>query len=232
MEFFSSANQLDNQSITLIGFSVLLAFLLSSLLVFTYEKVSRDVVTPDHFLQSLILMSIVTTMIMQSIGDSPARGFGIFGALAILRFRTQLISPRNISFIFAAMAVGIACGVYSFSNAIIGTLAFSLGAFFLRLTPFSRKNNLRGQLRIEVPAEAVYRQQIETTIRPYSKRFVLKRMRVIPELTSGEPQVEYLFELNLPNEMKGLELTKELSALESAKNVRLFFDDTYINLYD
>jgi uncharacterized membrane protein YhiD involved in acid resistance len=232
MEFFSSANQLDNQSITLIGFSVLLAFLLSSLLVFTYEKVSRDVVTPDHFLQSLILMSIVTTMIMQSIGDSPARGFGIFGALAILRFRTQLISPRNISFIFAAMAVGIACGVYSFSNAIIGTLAFSLGAFFLRLTPFSRKNNLRGQLRIEVPAEAVYRQQIETTIRPYSKRFVLKRMRVIPELTSGEPQVEYLFELNLPNEMKGLELTKELSAIESAKNVRLFFDDTYINLYD
>jgi hypothetical protein len=111
-------------------------------------------------------------------------------------------------------------------------LAFSFGAFFLRLTPFSRKNNLRGQLRIEVPAEAVYRQQIETTIRPYSKRFVLKRMRVIPELTSGEPQVEYLFELNLPNEMKGLELTKELSALESAKNVRLFFDDTYINLYD
>ncbi len=232
MEFFASTSQLDNQSITLIGFSVLLAFLLSSLLVFTYEKVSRDVVTPDHFLQSLILMSIVTTMIMQSIGDSPARGFGIFGALAILRFRTQLISPRNISFIFAAMAVGIACGVYSFTNAIIGTLAFSLGAFFLRITPFSRKNNLRGQLRLEVPADEAYRQQIEDIIRPFCKRFVLKRMRILPELTSGEPQVEYQFELNLPNEMKGLELSRQLSALESTKNVRLFFDDTYINLYD
>jgi hypothetical protein len=232
MEFFASTSQLDNQSITLIGFSVLLAFLLSSLLVLTYEKVSRDVVTPDHFLQSLILMSIVTTMIMQSIGDSPARGFGIFGALAILRFRTQLISPRNISFIFAAMAVGIACGVYSFTNAIIGTLAFSLGAFFLRITPFSRKNNLRGQLRLEVPADEAYRQQIEERIRPFCKRFVLKRMRILPELTSGEPQVEYQFELNLPNEMKGLELSRQLSALESTKNVRLFFDDTYINLYD
>jgi len=232
MEFFASTSQLDNQSITLIGFSVLLAFLLSSLLVFTYEKVSRDVVTPDHFLQSLILMSIVTTMIMQSIGDSPARGFGIFGALAILRFRTQLISPRNISFIFAAMAVGIACGVYSFTNAIIGTLAFSLGAFFLRITPFSRKNNLRGQLRLEVPADEAYRRQIEDIIRPFCKRFVLKRMRILPELTSGEPQVEYQFELNLPNEMKGIELSRQLSALESTKNVRLFFDDTYINLYD
>lgn len=232
MEFFTSTSQLDNQSITLIACSVLLAFLLSSLLVFTYEKVSRDVVTPDHFLQSLILMSIVTTMIMQSIGDSPARGFGIFGALAILRFRTQLISPRNISFIFAAMAVGIACGVYSFSNAIIGTLAFSIGAFFLRITPFSRKNNLRGQLRIEVPASESHRKQIESLIKPFSQRFVLKRMRIIPELNSGEQHVEYLFELNLPNEMNGLELSRQLSALESAKNVRIFFDDTYINLYD
>ena len=121
MEFFNAVSSVDNQSIYLIAFSVLLTFLLSSLIVFTYEKVSRDVITPDHFLQALILMSIVTTTIMQSIGDSPARGFGIFGALAILRFRTQMISPRNISFIFAAMAVGIACGVYSFVNAIIGT---------------------------------------------------------------------------------------------------------------
>jgi uncharacterized membrane protein YhiD involved in acid resistance len=130
------------------------------------------------------------------------------------------------------MAVGIACGVYSFTNAIIGTLAFSLGAFFLRITPFSRKNNLRGQLRLEVPADEAYRQQIEERIRPFCKRFVLKRMRILPELTSGEPQVEYQFELNLPNEMKGLELSRQLSALESTKNVRLFFDDTYINLYD
>jgi hypothetical protein len=127
MEIFATLSNIDNQSIVLIAFSVLLSFLLSSLIVFTYEKASRDVATPDHFLQSLILMSLVTTTIMQSIGDSPARGFGIFGALAILRFGTQLFSPRNISFIFAAMAAGIACGVYSFINAVIGTnIGFAL----------------------------------------------------------------------------------------------------------
>ena len=130
MEFFASLAAFDNQSAVLIVFSVLLTFVLSGLIVFTFEKVSREVTTPDHFLQSLILMSLVTTTIMQSIGDSLARGFGIFGALAILRFRTQIFSPRNISFIFAAMAVGIACGVYSFANAIIGTIAFCSAAFF------------------------------------------------------------------------------------------------------
>jgi uncharacterized membrane protein YhiD involved in acid resistance len=231
MEIFTSVSSLDNQSISLIAFSVLLSFLLSSLVVFTYEKVSRDVITPDHFLQALILMSIVTTTIMQSIGDSPARGFGIFGALAILRFRTQMISPRNISFIFAAMAVGIACGVYSFVNAIIGTLAFCLIAFFLRLTPFSRRNNLRGQLRLELPATAEKRKETQQVIAQFSRKFVLKRYRILADKGIGEG-VEYNYELRLNNELEGFELTQQLNAIEGVKNIRLNFDDTYINLYD
>jgi uncharacterized membrane protein YhiD involved in acid resistance len=231
MEIFTSVSSLDNQSIYLIGFSVLLSFLLSSLIVFTYEKVSRDVITPDHFLQALILMSIVTTTIMQSIGDSPARGFGIFGALAILRFRTQMISPRNISFIFAAMAVGIACGVYSFVNAIIGTFAFCLIAFFLRLTPFSRRNNLRGQLRLELPGAAEKRTSAQQIIAQFSQKFVLKRYRILSDKGEGEG-IEYTYELRLNAEMDGFELTQKLNAIEGVKNIRLNFDDTYINLYD
>ena len=149
MDFLSALSNDDSQSYILIGFAVLLAFLLSSLIVFTYENSSRDVVPPDHFIQSLILMAIVTTTIMESIGDSMARGFGIFGALAILRFRINITNPRNVAFIFASMAVGIACGVNSFVNAVIGTLAFCLIAFFLRLTPYGRKNNLLGAITIQ-----------------------------------------------------------------------------------
>ncbi|MBK8921930.1 MAG: DUF4956 domain-containing protein [Saprospirales bacterium] len=145
MDFLSSVSYLDNQSVVLIGFSVLLAFLLSSLIVFTYEKTSQEVVPPHHFIQSMILMAMVTATIMQSIGDSLARGFGIFGALAILRFRTNLISTRNISFIFASMAVGIACGVSGFYKGDHWHTGVLPGRFLLRLTPFSRKSNLLDQ---------------------------------------------------------------------------------------
>lgn len=225
MEVFSSVASIDNQSVTLIAFSVLLSFLLSCLIVFTYEKVSRDIATPDHFLQSLVLMAIVTTTIMQSIGDSPARGFGIFGALAILRFRTQLFSPRNISFIFAAMAVGIACGVYSFVNAVIGTLAFCLVAFFLRLTPFSKKSNLLGQLRLEVPATQEGKAAVQQTIKQFTRKFALKRYRILPP-DKGD-MAEMTFEIRLRDEVAGVELTKSLRNIEGAQAVRLNFDDTY-----
>lgn len=185
MDFLSSVSNQDNQSYILIGFSVLLAFLLSSLIVFTYEKSSRDVVPPDHFIQSLILMAIVTATIMESIGDSMARGFGIFGALAILRFRINITNPRNVAFIFASMAVGIACGVNSFVNAIIGTTAFCLIAFFLRLTPYGHKNNLLGQLRFNLIADSPQLDKAQDIIRELCRSYVLKRYRI----TSTEQKV-------------------------------------------
>lgn len=231
MEFLTSVSNLDNQSVVLIVFSVLLAFVLSSLIVFTYEKTSQEVATPHHFIQSLILMAIVTTTIMQSIGDSLARGFGIFGALAILRFRTNLISTRNISFIFAAMAAGIACGVYSFLTAIIGTLAFCLIAFFLRLTPFSRKSNLLGQLRFELPSSSPQFEPAQGIIREFCNAFVLKRYRVLYAEERGE-YVEYQFELRLKNELQGMQLAGKLRQLEGMQGMRLNFTDTYVNLTD
>jgi uncharacterized membrane protein YhiD involved in acid resistance len=226
MEFFASLAAFDHQSAILIIFSVLLTFVLSGLIVFTYEKASRDVVSPDHFLQSLVLMSLVTTTIMQSIGDSLARGFGIFGALAILRFRTQLFSPRNISFIFAAMAVGIACGVYSFANAIIGTLAFCAAAFFLRLTPFSRKNNLRGQLRFDLPVGVGGQDAAERILGVFSKRYVLKRYR-LPTQTGQQDFVEYTYDLRLRDASQGVDLTQQLKQIDGVQNIRINFEDTY-----
>jgi uncharacterized membrane protein YhiD involved in acid resistance len=222
---------MDNQSVYLIVFSLVLVFLLSSLIVFTYDKVSQEVIRPDHFLQSLILMSIVTAIIMQSIGDSLARGFGIFGALAILRFRTNISSPRNIAFIFAAMAVGIACGVYSFLTAVIGTLVFCLVAFFLRLTPFSRKNNLRGQLRLELPA-GVDRAAIHALMKGACRHFVLKRYRILDLDAEGMQFVECNYELYMDEEERGVALTEALRATEGVRAIRLAFSDTYVNQYD
>lgn len=231
MDILSSISNQEGPSFVLILFSVLLAFLLSSLLVLTYEKTSRDIVPPDHFIQSIILMAIVTATIMESIGDSMARGFGIFGALAILRFRTNIFNPRNVSFIFASMAVGIACGVNSFANAIIGTVAFCLIAFFLRLTPYGRKNNLLGQLRFELNSDPAEFEKAQQIIRRHCRNFVLKRYRInyIPQ---KENIIEYAFELRLQNEMHGMKLTDNLRELQGMQNIRLSFNDTYIHQTD
>ena len=125
-----------------------ISFVLSSLIAITYEFTTRSNHSRGHFLQALSMISIVASMIMLAIGDSLAVGLGMLGALSIIRFRTSLNNPRNITFIFASLAIGIACGVLGFSIAIVGTLLFCAAAFLLHFSPWKKKEFLTGVLRI------------------------------------------------------------------------------------
>ncbi|MBK8562503.1 MAG: DUF4956 domain-containing protein [Saprospiraceae bacterium] len=127
----------DNPTLMSVVYAMLFAFLLSVLVAFTYEKTSRDLFVPGNFLQAMILGSMAAATVMLAIGDSLARGLGMIGALAIIHFRTNLRDPRNIIFMFASLAVGIASGVHAYNTAFMGTVAFCIVAFLLRLTPFS-----------------------------------------------------------------------------------------------
>ena len=131
--------------------TILFSFVLSCLVVLTYDLTTKAIKRPYHFLQSLTLISMVAATVMQAVGDSLARGLGMLGALAIIRFRTTLRDPRNMTFMFASIACGIACGVQGYIIAIIGTIGFCLGAIILRFSPFFDKTNLIATLRFELP---------------------------------------------------------------------------------
>lgn len=223
----SLSNNAQNTPLSLIFFASLMTLGLSLLLVFTYEKTSREVARPDHFIQSLLLMSIVTTTIMQSIGDSLARSFGIFGALAIIRFRMRISSPRDVAFVFATMAVGIACGVHSFVNGVIGTVFFCLVVFILRLTPFSQKQNLVGQLRFTLTEGSKNLSVIQSIIKKFAQDASLKRYRVFVN-DEKKQGVEYDYQIKLKDEMQGIELADALKKVEDLTEIRLSFDDAYI----
>ena len=107
---------------------------------------------------------------MQAIGDSLARGLGMLGALAIIRYRVTLKTPRNMVFTFAALAAGISCGVYAFIIALTGTIGFCAIAFSLRFSPLSKTNALLGTLRFDIPIDENI-QTVESIIKKYSGKF-------------------------------------------------------------
>jgi uncharacterized membrane protein YhiD involved in acid resistance len=206
----------------LIVLALLLTFILSVILVIGYQTTSRQVSTPQHFIQSLMLMSIVTATIMQSIGDSLALSFGIFGALAIIRFRTRISDPRDVAFIFASMAIGIACGVHSFINAIIGTFAFCIIIFLIRFSPYGSKNNHVAEVKIALPLRGdplVVNQVLASA----KGNFTLRRTRYVN--VDNNPTIEYDFRLKLENMGDASFIIDKLSAIENAKLIRFNFDD-------
>lgn len=227
-DYLSLQNSSENPTLVTAVFTVLLSFILSAILVFTYEKTTREVPRSDHFLQGMILISIVAATVMQAIGDSLARGLGMLGALSIIRFRTTVRDPRNIVFMFMSLAVGIACGVYGFLIAVVGTVGFSISAFILRLTPFSKKNNLIGSLKFDLieGKNSPDFQTVQKLLKKHCSNFAVTRFKTATQ-SDGTRVVSYEYTLKLASETEGeFGLYDELMPLKDIRNIRLNVQDT------
>ena len=123
-------------------FGVFLTYCLSVIVAFTSVKTFLGLFDSRSYIQAMILSAIVVCCAMQAIGDNLARGLGVMGALSIIRFRTNLNEPRDMIFLFACLAIGIANGVHSYSIVIVATFGFCLAAVTLYSPPLAHIMNI------------------------------------------------------------------------------------------
>jgi uncharacterized membrane protein YhiD involved in acid resistance len=72
-------------------------------------------------MQSQILLAVVAAALMMVVADNAARAFAIFAAAALVRFRTTVRDPKEITVILVSLGVGLAAGVGRWELAIILT---------------------------------------------------------------------------------------------------------------
>ncbi len=61
--------------------------------------------------QTQILLSVVAAALMMIVGDNAARAFAIFAAVSLVRFRTNIRDPKEITVLLISLALGLAAGV-------------------------------------------------------------------------------------------------------------------------
>lgn len=72
--------------------------------------------------QAQVLLTVAGALMMIIIGSSLARAFGIAGAASIIRFRTPVEDPRDITILFILMGLGMAAGLGALAVAGLGTI--------------------------------------------------------------------------------------------------------------
>jgi hypothetical protein len=72
--------------------------------------------------QAQVLLTIAGALMMMVIGNSLARAFGIAGAASIVRFRTPVDDPRDVTVLFLLMGLGMAAGLGAVALAALGTV--------------------------------------------------------------------------------------------------------------
>lgn len=83
------------------------------------------------FVQTLVLMGMIVSVIMLVVGSNIARAFSLVGALSIIRFRNAIKETRDVGFVFFAMAIGMATGTRFYLLAIIATAVISMVMFMM-----------------------------------------------------------------------------------------------------
>jgi uncharacterized membrane protein YhiD involved in acid resistance len=216
----------SHPALVTILYSVLLAFLLSTLIAVTYEKTFRGLSYSRNFVQAIFLGSIVAATVMQAVGNSLAAGIGMLGALAIIRFRTGLRDPRDIIFIFSSLAAGIACGVGGYSIAIVGTLVFCSIAFALYFTPLGSANQFDGMLRFSVDNSSELQNRLTEILKKHCRVFALVTLR---DMAQGK-RLDCAYHIKLRREGGNAELVAALNGITSIQGVNIMLQDNTVEL--
>lgn len=94
-----------------IALRLLLAGLLGAALAYRPRRKILALKRNPYVSQTQILLAIVAAALMIIVGDNAARAFGIFAAVSLVRFRTNIRDPKEVTVLLICMALGLAAGV-------------------------------------------------------------------------------------------------------------------------
>lgn len=127
--------------------SLILAFLLSNFLGFIYKKYARTLSNHEGLANVFPLLSIVTTLVISVVKSSLALSLGLVGALSIVRFRTPVKEPEELTYLFFSIALGLSLGAEQYAAAFIsitiGSIAIIINDKLRKRRKLSANNNLR-----------------------------------------------------------------------------------------
>lgn len=222
--FFGTQEVLGPQQI---AGALVLSFLLSMVYALVYQFTFRGFTYSRSYIHTMVLGSMVTCMLIMSVGNNLARGMGILGTLAIIRFRTPVRDPRDAMFLFACLGVGIACGAGMPLVAVIGTLIMCSVALLLHWLPFASRREYEGLLRFMTQLnDSKAEQEIKDILVRYCASFYVLGMR---EAEQGDC-VEYSYQIRLVDPSYQRDLIDAFKKAGRFEDVTLLMQRTTVEL--
>lgn len=206
--------------------SFLVSFLMSSMIASIYVKTFQGLSYSRGLVQTMILGSMISCLLMIAIGDNVARGIGIVGSLAIIRFRTNLRDPRDLVFLFASFGVGIASGVQSFLTAMIGGSTFCIVSVVLYKLEFGTRRPHDGMVRFQAPTDLDAAGQINDILKRITKHFALVTLRDVAQGTA----VDYSYQVKLSDPDDSLRIIHELRLIDGIRGLTFISQETTVEV--
>jgi len=203
--------------LTNLGVAFICSLIISAFYRITYRGPGYSI----SYINSLVVLGMITSIVIMVIGNNLARAFGLVGAMSIIRFRTAVKDTMDIIYIFFSLAIGMAAGVGLHIIAFIGTLFIGTIIFILSKTNALSMAEDKFLLQFtysghEISEKAAY----NSTLKKYCRRVNLLNIKSI--LNNGS---EISYHVSLRNKKLNHEFINELGTVEGVKQINLYFDE-------
>jgi len=168
-ELFSSMRNIGTLDILI---NVLLSAAMSYLIYLVYVRYGSSLSNRKHFGSSFLLITICTCLIIALIKSSIALSLGLVGALSIIRFRTAIKEPQELTYIFFCIAMGLGFGA---NERLVTLSAGFLVLIILVVSGSMRKNKIEDVYNISVETKILGVDRIVSIIGKYCNRLDMRR---------------------------------------------------------
>jgi hypothetical protein len=183
-----------------------LAALLVAALAFRPRRGVPSLPRNPYVAQTQILLAVVASALMMIVGDSAARAFGIFAAASLVRFRTNIRDPKEVTVLLISLAIGLATGVGRWELAL--TLAVFVFPLLWVLEHYEMGQVVRPIL-VTVKTRDTARTQ-ETLIRLFRRYRFNAELRQLDPSDAEEPVGCIVYFLNMNLNVSTDELSEEI----------------------
>ena len=196
---------------------LLVAWLIGQGVGWIYARSHGSLSYSQNFVQSLVILTMVVCVIMGVVGDSLARAFGLAAALAIVRFRTPVKDARDTTFLFLAVASGMAAGAGQLKLAVASAVLTGLAATWMDWTAFGTRSEAEGMLRFRFSGDDDQRDAVAGILRRHTSGFRLTGARA-----AGPDGIEELvYDVSLRSDGAASKLLGDLTGTGAVTGITL-----------
>lgn len=189
--------------------AMVIALAIGFFINYVYRKTFNGVMYSSSFGTSLVAMCVTTTFVILAVTSNVVLSLGMVGALSIVRFRTAVKEPIEISYLFWAIAAGIVVGAGMFPLAVFGSVIIGIV-----LVIFVNKKTTDNPYILVVNCD---NDVAEKRVMQFVKGEVKKA--VIKSKTVSKSGIEFTLEVRLKDETT--EFVNQVSTIEQVNNAVL-----------
>ena len=163
---------------------------------------------------SIALLPAVVAVVIMLVNGNVGAGLAVAGTFALVRFRSVQGSAREITGLFFAVSLGLACGMGYVALAVVFFVMFSTALLLLTAVHFGESGGAR-QLKITIPENLEYEGLFDDLFEKYTTSHELVRVRT----TNMGTLYELTYNINLKDRNISKKFVDELRCRNGNLNI-------------